>query len=78
MPSHRRNDVRGVAGGCDDAITGRERRLCDIDAHTAARAGDEPNLGTSHSLPPVILMPAQRRPTHDGHYAEPVGGGILW
>ena len=67
MLAYRRDDVRGLTGRGDDAMTGCERRLCDIDAHAAACAGDEPNLGLSHFLPPVILMPACREDGFDVH-----------
>ena len=38
----------GVAAGCDDGVAGGERRLGEVDAHSAAGAGDEPYLLVSH------------------------------
>ena len=37
-------DGLGVATGGDDVVAGRERRPCEVGAHAAAGAGDEPGL----------------------------------
>ena len=46
----------GVATGRDDCVAGGERCLGDVDAHTSAGAGDEPDLLVSHVLSVFPLL----------------------
>src|SRR6185312_12710071 len=41
-------DPLGVASGGDDAVSGREGGLRDVDAHAPSGAGDKPNLLLGH------------------------------
>lgn len=43
-----------VASGGDDGVTGGKGCLCDLGAHTAAGAGDEPDRAVSHVR---VLLP---------------------
>ena len=46
----------GVAAGGDDCVAGGECGLCDVDAHPAACAGDEPHLLVSHLLQSFLRL----------------------
>jgi hypothetical protein len=47
--AQRGRDVVGPACGDDHRVTGGQGRLGDVDAQTAASAGDEPNLFLAHA-----------------------------
>ncbi len=47
--AQRGRDVVGPACGGDHRVTGGQGRLGDVDAQTAASAGDEPNLLLAHA-----------------------------
>jgi hypothetical protein len=56
VPADCGGDLARIAPGGDDVVTGGERGASDVDAHTAAGAGDEPHLLVSRGCVHVVVL----------------------